>query len=168
MEGRGRRWAWGCGTQREGGQWVGKRGLLAIPGAQWGLLNVTNGTEWGEVASFCPRCPQSPWEALSLGQSEDSEPRAREKLGVGERPGVSSLLFFWGQGTVVLFWFFFFFFWPCCMACRILVPEGCVLSCIRLFANLWALSLRGSPVHEVFQARMLEWVAISSFWDLLN
>ena len=109
MEGRGRRWAWGCGTQREGGQWAGKRGLLAIPGAQWGLLNVTNGTEWGEVASFCPRCPQSPWEALSLGQSEDSEPRAREKLGVGERPGVSSLLFFWGQGTVVLFWFFFFF-----------------------------------------------------------
>ena len=74
MEGRGRRWAWGYGTQWEGGEGVGKRGLLAIPGAQWGLLNVTNGTEWGEVASFCPYCPQSPWEAPSLGQSEDSEP----------------------------------------------------------------------------------------------
>ena len=74
MEGRGRRWAGGCGTQWEGGEGVGKRGLLALPGVQWGLLNVTNGAEWGEVACFHPHCPQSPWGALSLGQSEDSEP----------------------------------------------------------------------------------------------
>ena len=65
---------------------------------------------------FVPHCPQSPWGALSLGQSEDSEPGAGEKLGVGERPGVSSLLFLWGQGqwfVVFLFCFVLFFAMLC-------------------------------------------------------
>ena len=35
----------------------------------------------------------------------------------------------------------------------------CVLSHVRLFANAW--SLPGSSVHEIFQARILKWVAIS-------
>ena len=37
------------------------------------------------------------------------------------------------------------------------------LSCVRLFATSWTVcSLPGSSVHEIFQARILEWVAISS------
>ena len=41
---------------------------------------------------------------------------------------------------------------------------GCVLSClshVRLFATPWT-SLPGSSVHRLLQARILEWVAISS------
>ena len=43
-----------------------------------------------------------------------------------------------------------------------------MLSRIQLFATPWALSLQGSSVHGVFQARVLEWVAISSSPDLPN
>ena len=35
----------------------------------------------------------------------------------------------------------------------------CALSHVRLFANPWTPS--GSSVHGIFQARILEWVAIS-------
>ena len=35
------------------------------------------------------------------------------------------------------------------------------LSCVQLFANPWDCSPLGSSVHGVFQARVLEWVAIS-------
>ena len=40
----------------------------------------------------------------------------------------------------------------------------CVLSCfshVWLFATLWAKSPPDSSVHQIFQARMLKWVAIS-------
>ena len=36
------------------------------------------------------------------------------------------------------------------------------LSCARLFLTLWT-SLQGSSVHGIFQARILDWVAISFF-----
>ena len=36
-----------------------------------------------------------------------------------------------------------------------------VLSCVRLFEALWTVALPGSSVHEIPQARILEWVAIS-------
>ena len=36
------------------------------------------------------------------------------------------------------------------------------LSCVRLFAILWTIAHQGSSVHGIFQARLLEWVAISS------
>ena len=36
------------------------------------------------------------------------------------------------------------------------------LICIRPFCNPMACSLTGSSVHRIFQARILEWVAISS------
>ena len=35
------------------------------------------------------------------------------------------------------------------------------LSCVPLFATPWTVSLPGSSVHGHFQARILEWVAIS-------
>ena len=39
----------------------------------------------------------------------------------------------------------------------------CMLSHVQLFASPWAkYSLPGSSVHGIFQARTLEWVAISS------
>ena len=38
----------------------------------------------------------------------------------------------------------------------------CVLSCVRLFATPRTLAPPGYSVHGVFQARILEWVAISS------
>ena len=37
------------------------------------------------------------------------------------------------------------------------------LSCVRLFCNPMDYSPPGSSVHDVFQARILEWVAISFF-----
>ena len=37
------------------------------------------------------------------------------------------------------------------------------LSCVRLFCNPMDCSLPGSSVHGIFQARILEWVAISFF-----
>ena len=43
----------------------------------------------------------------------------------------------------------------------------CVLShssCVRFFATPWTVSsLPGSSIHGIIQARILEWVAISSF-----
>ena len=36
------------------------------------------------------------------------------------------------------------------------------LSCVWLFATPWTVSLPGFSVHEIFRARILEWVAISS------
>ena len=38
----------------------------------------------------------------------------------------------------------------------------CVLSHTRLFSTLWTLSLPGSTVHGIFQARISEWVAVTS------
>ena len=38
---------------------------------------------------------------------------------------------------------------------------ACVLSHVRLFTTLWTVACRASLVHGIFQARMLEWVAIS-------
>ena len=35
------------------------------------------------------------------------------------------------------------------------------LSCVRLFVTPWTVSLPGSSVHGILQARLLEWVAIS-------
>ena len=35
------------------------------------------------------------------------------------------------------------------------------LSCVQVFANPMDCSLPGSSIHEIFQARVLEWVAIS-------
>ena len=43
-----------------------------------------------------------------------------------------------------------------------------MLSRVQLFATPWVLSLQGSLVHGVSQARILEWVAISSSPDLPN
>ena len=37
-----------------------------------------------------------------------------------------------------------------------------VLSCVQLFVTRWNCSLPGSAVHGILQARILEWVAISS------
>ena len=37
----------------------------------------------------------------------------------------------------------------------------CVLSHVQLFAAPWTVSVLGSSVHGILQARMLEWVAIS-------
>ena len=37
-----------------------------------------------------------------------------------------------------------------------------VLSCTQVFAALWTMAHPGSSVHGIFQARILEWVAISS------
>ena len=43
-----------------------------------------------------------------------------------------------------------------------------VLNCGRLFASPWTVcSLPGSSVHSIFQARILEWVAISFSSDQL-
>ena len=36
------------------------------------------------------------------------------------------------------------------------------LSCAQLFATAWTVALPCSSVHAIFQARVLEWVAISS------
>ena len=37
----------------------------------------------------------------------------------------------------------------------------CVLSCVQLFAAPWTVGCQASLAHGIFQARMLEWVAIS-------
>ena len=37
----------------------------------------------------------------------------------------------------------------------------CILSHVQLSATLWTFNLPGSSVHGMFQARILEWVAIS-------
>ena len=55
-----------------------------------------------------------------------------------------------------------------CFSCILSYQEAaCVcaqlLSCVWLFATPWT-SLAGSPVHGIFQARILEWVAISFSW----
>ena len=42
----------------------------------------------------------------------------------------------------------------------------CVLSCVWLFATPVDCSLPGSSVHEIFQARILEWIAIPTPEDL--
>ena len=34
------------------------------------------------------------------------------------------------------------------------------LTCVQLFATPWTVSLPGSSIHGIFQARVLEWVAI--------
>ena len=39
------------------------------------------------------------------------------------------------------------------------------LSRVRLVATLWSIAHTGSSVHGIFQARILEWVAISSNKD---
>ena len=44
----------------------------------------------------------------------------------------------------------------------------CVLSNVQLFVNLWTVVWPGSSVHETLQARILEWVVISSSRDLPN
>ena len=36
-----------------------------------------------------------------------------------------------------------------------------LLSCVWLFAIPWIIAYQGSPIHGIFQARLLEWVAIS-------
>ena len=36
-------------------------------------------------------------------------------------------------------------------------------SCVRLFVILWTISLPGSSVHGILQARILEWTAIPFF-----
>ena len=51
--------------------------------------------------------------------------------------------------------------------CRFLTEESdslcwTVLSCVRLFATPWTVALPDSSVHGILQARMLEWLAISS------
>ena len=38
---------------------------------------------------------------------------------------------------------------------------SCVLSQVRFFVTAWSISPPGSSVHGIFQARILEWVAIS-------
>ena len=45
------------------------------------------------------------------------------------------------------------------------LPGGS-LSCVRLFGDPMDCSLSGSSVHGIFQARVLEWIAISSPRDL--
>ena len=40
----------------------------------------------------------------------------------------------------------------------------CVLSHVQLFATPWTVALPGSSVHEIFQARILEWLAIFYSW----
>ena len=42
------------------------------------------------------------------------------------------------------------------------------LSCIRLYCDPMDYGLPGSFLHEIFQARIPEWVAISSLGDLLS
>ena len=41
-----------------------------------------------------------------------------------------------------------------------------MLSSVQLFVTPWDCRLPGSSVHGIFQARILEWVAISSLMDL--
>ena len=43
----------------------------------------------------------------------------------------------------------------------------CMLSHVRLFAALWTVAHQTPLVHEIFQAKILEWVAISYSrgWD---
>ena len=42
----------------------------------------------------------------------------------------------------------------------------CMLSRVQLFVTPWTIRPPGPSVHGVFQARVLEWVAISSSGDL--
>ena len=39
-------------------------------------------------------------------------------------------------------------------------------SCVRLFATPWTVVRQGSSVHNILQAKILEWVAISFSRDL--
>ena len=43
-----------------------------------------------------------------------------------------------------------------------LAAHECMCAHVRLFANPWTCSLPGSSVHEISQARILKWVAITS------
>ena len=36
-----------------------------------------------------------------------------------------------------------------------------LLSCVQLFATPWTVAHQAPPVHEILQARILEWIAIS-------
>ena len=42
------------------------------------------------------------------------------------------------------------------------VPHACMLSCVWLFVALWTVACQAPPFHGILQARILEWVAISS------
>ena len=62
------------------------------------------------------------------------------------QPRVHPLLWgVWGGGPLI---------WVYCYAC--------VLGCLWLFVTPWTVALPGSFVYEIFQARILKWVAISS------
>ena len=41
---------------------------------------------------------------------------------------------------------------------KLLVPDACVLSCVRSFQTPWT----GFSAYGIFQARILEWIVISS------
>ena len=48
----------------------------------------------------------------------------------------------------------------------------CSLSLVQLFVNPWTCSLPGSSVHGIFQARILEWIAMpssrGSSWSMIE
>ena len=47
--------------------------------------------------------------------------------------------------------------WVCVCVC----PCVCVLSCVQLFSTPWTVAHQ-TPLHGILQARILDWVAISS------
>ena len=53
-------------------------------------------------------------------------------------------------------------------SCEIFAVAVELLSHALLFVTPWTVALPGSSVHGVLQARLLEWVAISSFSGSLD
>ena len=43
-----------------------------------------------------------------------------------------------------------------------------LLSCVRLFATPWTVSLSGCSIHGIFQAKVLEWIAITNLDSVLK
>ena len=62
----------------------------------------------------------------------------------------------------ISFWYYLFGIYSQTTFCMYM----CVLSCVWLFATPVDCSLPGSSVHEIFQARILEWIAIPTPEDL--
>ena len=74
----------------------------------------------------------------------------QEPILVGLEPFRCSLLASLLSRMTRYCWFIFYISWVC------------VLSCVQLFATPWTVAPPGYSVHGVFQARILEWVAVSS------
>ena len=84
---------------------LGKRGLFGTPGAQWGLLNVT---ELGGIASLCPPAPRVLGKPQACAGLRTLSPEQGRSSGLERAQEVRHLPYYSpGVRGQCLFFFFF-------------------------------------------------------------